>query len=60
VLQCGVDGLAEDPNGVFNWCIDIKEEGSLGWCVGRVLGWEAKKVLLGGGTSFYDRNEFVN
>ncbi|CAK5272980.1 unnamed protein product [Mycena citricolor] len=49
VLQCGVDGLAGDPCGTFNWSLG-PEEGSLGWCVDRVVnGWRGKKLLLGGG-----------
>ncbi|TFL02091.1 hypothetical protein BDV98DRAFT_592583 [Pterulicium gracile] len=47
VVQCGVDGLAGDPYGVFNWCLG--GEGGLGWCVGRVMGWEGKKLVVGGG-----------
>ncbi|KAJ7138492.1 histone deacetylase complex protein [Mycena crocata] len=49
VLQCGVDGLAGDPCAIFNWSLG-PDEGSLGWCVGRVVnGWRGKKLLLGGG-----------
>ncbi|KAJ7723396.1 hypothetical protein B0H16DRAFT_1666152 [Mycena metata] len=49
VVQCGVDGLAGDPCAVFNWSLG-PEEGSLGWCVGRVVNeWRGKKLLLGGG-----------
>ncbi|KAJ7098377.1 histone deacetylase complex protein [Mycena epipterygia] len=49
VVQCGVDGLAGDPMAIFNWSLG-PEEGSLGWCVGRVVNsWRGKKVLLGGG-----------
>ncbi|KAJ7669246.1 hypothetical protein DFH06DRAFT_178577 [Mycena polygramma] len=49
VVQCGVDGLAGDPCAIFNWAIGT-DEGSLGWCVGRVVNeWRGKKVLLGGG-----------
>ncbi|KAJ7154689.1 hypothetical protein C8R46DRAFT_1118133 [Mycena filopes] len=52
VLQCGVDGLAGDPCAVFNWALGgtEDEEGSLGWCVGRVVKeWRGRKLLLGGG-----------
>ncbi|KAJ3544827.1 hypothetical protein NM688_g5698 [Phlebia brevispora] len=35
VLQCGVDGLAGDPCGIWNWSLDASD-GSLGWCVTRV------------------------
>lgn len=57
VLQCGVDGLAGDPCGVWNWSLgggagesDAAAEGSLGWCVGRVVReWGCKVLLLGGG-----------
>ncbi|KAJ6491400.1 hypothetical protein C8R47DRAFT_449816 [Mycena vitilis] len=49
LVQCGVDGLAGDPCAIFNWAIG-PDEGSLGWCVGRVVNeWRGKKVLLGGG-----------
>ncbi|KAJ7255215.1 histone deacetylase complex protein [Mycena rebaudengoi] len=49
VLQCGVDGLAGDPCATFNWSIG-PGEGSLGWCIGRVINeWRGKKILLGGG-----------
>lgn len=49
VVQCGVDGLAGDPCAIFNWSLG-PDEGSLGWCVGRVVNeWRGKKVLLGGG-----------
>ncbi|KAJ7716261.1 hypothetical protein DFH07DRAFT_973957 [Mycena maculata] len=49
VLQCGVDGLAGDPCAVFNWALG-PDEGSLRWCVGRVVNeWCSKKVLLGRG-----------
>ncbi|KAI3601319.1 histone deacetylase 8 [Moniliophthora roreri] len=50
VVQCGVDGLAGDPGAgrVGNWCLG--GEGSLGWCVQRILEtWRGKKLLLGGG-----------
>ncbi|KIO28234.1 hypothetical protein M407DRAFT_6876 [Tulasnella calospora MUT 4182] len=49
VVQCGGDGLAGDPCAVFNWCIDVEEKGSMGWCVGRILEWKSKTLLLGGG-----------
>jgi histone deacetylase 8 len=48
VLQCGVDGLAEDPLGAWNWTLG--SEGGLAWCVQRVLDCPAKVLLLGGGT----------
>lgn len=51
VVQCGVDGLAGDPCAVWNWGLG-NVEGSLGWCVERLMGWEGKKVLLGGGEYF--------
>lgn len=47
VIQCGVDGLAGDPCGVWNW--SLGGEGGLGWCVNHALQWPGKKVLLGGG-----------
>ncbi|KAL0575049.1 hypothetical protein V5O48_006922 [Marasmius crinis-equi] len=64
VVQCGVDGLAGDPGsststesaGVGNWSLggrsgqDAVEEGSLGWCIERIMKtWRGKKLLLGGG-----------
>ena len=50
VVQCGVDGLASDPCATFNWSLG-SAEGSLGWCMGRILReWKGKKLLLGGGT----------
>jgi histone deacetylase 8 len=49
VLQCGVDGLAGDPNAIWNWGIDVRDEGSMGWCVNRSLSWGPKILLLGGG-----------
>ncbi|KAJ7322846.1 hypothetical protein DFH08DRAFT_712298 [Mycena albidolilacea] len=49
VVQCGVDGLAGDPCAIFNWSLG-PDEGSIGWCIGRVVNeWCGKKVLLGGG-----------
>jgi histone deacetylase 8 len=48
VLQCGVDGLAGDPVGAWNWTLG--GEGGLAWCVQRVLDSSAKVLLLGGGT----------
>jgi histone deacetylase 8 len=49
VLQCGVDGLAGDPVGAWNWALG--GEGGLAWCVQRVLDSSAKVLVLGGGTS---------
>ena len=51
VMQCGVDGLAGDPNATWNWSLG-DGEGSLGWCVERVCGWGCKTLLLGGGLCF--------
>ncbi|KAF8870964.1 histone deacetylase complex protein [Gymnopilus junonius] len=49
VIQCGVDALAGDPCSTFNWSLG-EEEGSLGWCIERILAqWTGKKLLLGGG-----------
>ncbi|EPQ53489.1 histone deacetylase complex protein [Gloeophyllum trabeum ATCC 11539] len=48
VLQCGVDGLAGDPYAVWNWGLS-GAEGSFAWCVGRVLAWGCRTLLLGGG-----------
>jgi len=47
VLQCGVDGLAGDPIGAWNW--SLGGEGGLVWFVRRVLDSSAKVLLLGGG-----------
>ncbi|QRW10641.1 histone deacetylase family protein [Ceratobasidium sp. AG-Ba] len=54
VVQCGVDGLAGDPHAIWNWNIDAKTDGSIGWCVKRVMHWVRertglKAVFLGGG-----------
>ena len=49
VLQCGVDGLAEDPLGAWNW--SLGGEGGLAWCVQRILDSPAKVLLLGGGNA---------
>jgi histone deacetylase 8 len=49
IVQCGVDGLAGDPCTKWNWCIDHQIEGSLGWCVERILQWNCGTLLLGGG-----------
>lgn len=55
VVQCGVDGLAGDPYAMWNWDIDVEREGSLGWCVWRVMQWVGaagkglKVIFLGGG-----------
>ncbi|KAF8804773.1 Arginase/deacetylase [Phlegmacium glaucopus] len=48
VVQCGVDALAGDPCATFNWSLG-NCEGSLGWCIQRILDWPGKKLLLGGG-----------
>lgn len=49
VLQCGVDSVAGDPCATFNWSLGTSD-GSLGWCVQRVVKeWPGKKLLLGGG-----------
>lgn len=47
VLQCGVDGLAGDPVGAWNWALG--GEGGLAWWLQRVLDFSAKVLLLGGG-----------
>ena len=50
VVQCGVDALAGDPCSTFNWSLGGPDvEGSLGWCIQKVLSWPGKKLLLGGG-----------
>ncbi|THH03103.1 hypothetical protein EW145_g6529 [Phellinidium pouzarii] len=49
VLQCGTDGLAGDPHGVWNWSIG-EAKGDMNWCVGEVINkWDAKVLLLDGG-----------
>jgi histone deacetylase 8 len=49
IVQCGTDGLAGDPCATFNWSLG-GGDGSLGWCISRILSeWEGKKLLLGGG-----------
>lgn len=49
VVQCGVDALAGDPCSTFNWSLG-GDEGSLGWCIQKVVDqWAGKKLLLGGG-----------
>ena len=57
VLQCGVDGLAEDPVGTWNWALG--GEGGLAWCVQRVLDSPAKVLLLGGGTILVRLTHFM-
>jgi histone deacetylase 8 len=60
VVQCGVDGLAGDPYAVWNWDIEIENEGSLGWCVQKVMQWvgarekHLKVIFLGGGEAPQD------
>lgn len=49
VIQCGTDGLSGDPCATFNWSTGVENEGSLGWCISRVLGWDCRTLLLGGG-----------
>ena len=59
VVQCGVDGLAGDPMATWNW--SLGGEGSLGWCVHRIVHeWQGKKLLLGGGMVFFTRVAFSN
>jgi histone deacetylase 8 len=49
VVQCGVDGLAGDPCATWNWSLG-GGDGSMGWCIGRIIKeWPGKKLLLGGG-----------
>ncbi|KII84681.1 hypothetical protein PLICRDRAFT_179484 [Plicaturopsis crispa FD-325 SS-3] len=48
VVQCGVDGLSGDPHATWNW--SLGGEGSLGWCLSRIVNdWSGRKLLLGGG-----------
>ena len=49
VVQCGLDGLAGDPYAVWNWGIDVDDQGSLGWCIQELVNSNRKMVLLGGG-----------
>lgn len=49
IVQCGTDALAGDPCATFNWSLNAGE-GSLGWCMSKILkDWKGKKLLLGGG-----------
>ncbi|EAU81472.2 histone deacetylase 8 [Coprinopsis cinerea okayama7 len=49
IVQCGADALAGDPYATFNWSLG-SGEGSLGWCINRILtSWPGKHLLLGGG-----------
>jgi len=54
VVQCGVDGLAGDPCATWNWSLG-GGDGSMGWCIDRIIKeWPGKKLLLGGGVfEFY-------
>lgn len=58
IVQCGVDGLAGDPYATWNWDIDVEREGSMGWCVSRIMEWvrerKVKAVFLGGGEFILD------
>ncbi|KAG8946740.1 hypothetical protein FRC03_001286, partial [Tulasnella sp. 419] len=50
VVQCGVDGLAGDPCKTFNWSLGgFENQGSLGWFIHKILEWNCKTLLLGGG-----------
>ena len=52
VVQCGCDGLAGDPCLRFNWSL-AGGQGSMGWCIDRIVNqWKGKKLLLGGGMIF--------
>ena len=54
VIQCGVDGLAGDPCGVWNWSLGASD-GSLGWCINRICrDWNCKTLFLGGGESLFN------
>ncbi|KAL5531903.1 hypothetical protein ACEPAF_5466 [Sanghuangporus sanghuang] len=49
VVQCGTDGLAGDPHGIWNWNTG-SEKGTLDWCISEIVNkWNAKILLLGGG-----------
>ncbi|KAI1791209.1 hypothetical protein LXA43DRAFT_445910 [Ganoderma leucocontextum] len=45
VVQCGADGLAGDPYATWNWSLD--GEGSMGWCIGQVCGWQVCNAAAG-------------
>ncbi|EJD52360.1 Arginase/deacetylase [Auricularia subglabra TFB-10046 SS5] len=51
VVQCGTDGLAGDPCGVWNWSLSAGSEYGMGMgdVVSRVLCWRIPTLLLGGG-----------
>ncbi|EJD52342.1 Arginase/deacetylase [Auricularia subglabra TFB-10046 SS5] len=51
VVQCGADGLAGDPCGVWNWSLSAGSECGMGMgdVVSRVLSWRIPTLLLGGG-----------
>ena len=51
VIQCGVDGLAGDPCATFNWSLG-GAAGSLGWYINKILEWQGRRLLLGGGRFF--------
>jgi hypothetical protein len=52
LIQCGVDGLAGDPCAIWNWSL-AAGEGSMGWCITRIVNeWTGKKLFLGGGIQF--------
>lgn len=49
IIQCGADGLAGDPHGIWNWGIG-GGEGDMDWCIGQaVRNWSSKLLLFGGG-----------
>ena len=51
VVQCGVDGLAGDPCGIWNWSLGTSD-GCLGNYIDKICNhWNCKVLLLGGGTS---------
>lgn len=50
VIQCGADGLAGDPHGIWNWSAGEGRRGDMDWCIGQVINnWRSKILLLGGG-----------
>ncbi|KZT10434.1 histone deacetylase complex protein [Laetiporus sulphureus 93-53] len=56
VVQCGMDGLAGDPNAVWNWSLG-SANGSVGWCLKRICNeWNCKTLLLGGGGGYNSAN----
>ena len=57
VIQCGSDGLAGDPHGIWNWSVGEGCEGDMDWCIGQVIHhWSAKVMLIGGGNTIFTKS----